>query len=183
MFKLMVRDDLYLKMLEPKDARAVYMQIQQSKDVLRKWLFWVDGTKQLEDTEAFIEESMKQAAANNGFQAGIWHQGQFAGIIGLHYINWINRTTSIGYWLGEPFQGKGLMTDACRALIDTLFSEYDLNRIEIRAAVQNVKSQAIPERLGFTKEGCLRQCEWLHDHFADHFVYGLLKEEYEARSK
>ena len=70
-----------------------------------------------------------------------------------------------------------MMTDACRALIDTLFSEYDLNRIEIRAAVQNVKSQAIPERLGFTKEGCLRQCEWLH------FVYGLLKEEYEARSK
>lgn len=76
-----------------------------------------------------------------------------------------------------------MMTDACRALIDTLFSEYDLNRVEIRAAVQNVKSQAIPERLGFTKEGCLRQCEWLHDHFADHFVYGLLKEEYLARSK
>lgn len=183
MFTLTVHDDLYLKLLEPKDARAVYMLIQQSKNHLRKWLFWVDGTKKLEDSEAFIEESMKQQAANNGFQAGIWYKGEIAGIIGLHYINWINRTTSIGYWLGEPFQGKGIMTDACRALIDKLFNEYELNRIEIRAAVKNVKSQAVPERLGFTKEGCLRQCEWLHDHFADHFVYGLLREEYAAHRK
>lgn len=44
-------------MLEPKDAKTVYMQIQQSKDVLRKWLFWVDGTKQLEDTEALSKNA------------------------------------------------------------------------------------------------------------------------------
>ncbi|ASB90974.1 GNAT family protein [Bacillus sonorensis] len=179
MFTLTINDDLYLKMLEPKDARDVYMMVQQSKRHLRKWLFWVDGTKKLEDSEAFIEESMKQTAANNGFQAGIWYQNEFAGIIGLHYVNWINRTTSLGYWLGEPFQGKGIMTEACRALIDMLFNDYELNRIEIRAATKNMKSQAIPERLGFTKEGRLRQCEWLHDHFADHFVYGLLREDYQ----
>ncbi|MED2978954.1 GNAT family protein [Bacillus swezeyi] len=183
MFKLKIDDDLYLKKLEPIDAPSVYMQIQQSKDDLRNWLYWVDGTKKLEDTEAFIEDCMKQAAANNGFQAGIWQQNQFAGIIGLHYINWINRTTSLGYWLGKSFQGNGMMTKACQGLIDMLFNECELNRIEIRAATKNFKSQAIPERLGFTKEGCLRQCEWLHDHYADHFVYGLLKEEYDARSK
>ncbi|MFN2746698.1 GNAT family N-acetyltransferase [Bacillus sp. z60-18] len=183
MFTLKIDHDLYLKMLEPKDAPAVYKQIQQSKQHLRKWLYWVDGTKKLEDTEAFIEDAMKQAAANNGFQAGIWHQQQFAGMIGLHYTNWTNRTTSIGYWLGESHQGKGIMTSACRALIDMMFNEYELNRVEIRAAVKNSRSRAIPERLGFVKEGCLRQCEWLHDHFADHFVYGLLRKEYAERGK
>ncbi|MDA7026528.1 GNAT family protein [Bacillus sp. CLL-7-23] len=178
MFTLDIHDGLYLKLLEPKDARFVYTLIQQSKHDLRDWLFWVDETKTIEDSEAFIEKSMKQVAANNGFQAGIWYQDQFAGIIGLHNINWINHNTSLGYWLGEAFQGKGIMTKACQAMIDMLFKEYELNRIEIRVATKNFKSQAIPEKLGFTKEGCLRQYERLHHGYVDHFVYGLLREEY-----
>lgn len=60
--------------------------------------------------------------------------------------------------------------------MDIAFREYGLNRMEIRAAVDNRKSRAIPDRLGFTQEGTCRQAEWIVDHYVDHVVYGLLKE-------
>ena len=70
------------------------------------------------------------------------------------------------------------MTKVVRALMDIGFKEFRLNKIEIRAATENVKSRKIPERLGFTEEGTLRQVQWLYDHFVDHVVYGMLKDEW-----
>lgn len=84
----------------------------------------------------------------------------------------LNRKTSIGYWLAEGFQGHGIMT---QALVEMAFTEYKLNRVEISAAVENQKSRAIPERLGFEEEGCLHQNEWLYDHFVDHILYAVLE--------
>lgn len=65
-------------------------------------------------------------------------------------------------------------------MVDYAFNELNLNRVEIRCAVENKKSRAIPERLHFVNEGCIRQAEWLYDHYVDHIVYGMLKEEWKA---
>ena len=70
------------------------------------------------------------------------------------------------------------MTRSCKALVNFVFDEIGLNRVEIRAAVHNWKSRAIPERLGFTQEGIIRDAEWLYDHYVDHVVYGMLKREW-----
>ena len=80
----------------------------------------------------------------------------------------------IGYWLAETHQGRGLVTTACRALVDHAFSAWTLNRVEVRAAVDNLRSRAVPERLGFTLEGTIRQAEWVNDRYVDHAVYGML---------
>jgi len=93
-------------------------------------------------------------------------------------MNGANRSTSIGYWLGERFQGSGVMTKSCKALIEYAFRELKLNRVEIRCAEKNLRSRAIPERLGFVNEGMIREAEWLYDHFVDHVVYGVLAREW-----
>ncbi len=70
------------------------------------------------------------------------------------------------------------MVGACRALVDYLFFELKLHRIEIRCATGNAKSCAVPKRLGFSKEGVLRQAQAFDGHFLDIEVYGLLAEDW-----
>jgi len=103
-----------------------------------------------------------------------------AGVIGNHALDWENRTTEVGYWIGEEYQGKGLVSAACRALVDHAFGERGLNRVVISCATENKKSCAIPERLGFRREGLQRQAEWLYDHYVDHVVYATLASEWQT---
>lgn len=180
MFTYQLNNDTYMKLLDMNDALPLFNLIKRSKN-LNQWLPWVEGTKDITDTQQFIRFAMKQYADNNGFQSSICYKGKIAGLIGFHQINWSNRSTSIGYWLGEEFEGLGLMTESCNAMIHVAFRDLLLNRVEIRVAVKNYKSQAIPQRLGFTKEGCIRQYEWLHDHYSDVYVYSLLAEEWMGR--
>lgn len=174
MFRHPVNDHIFLKLLELQDAPALYDLIDSGREYLREWLPWVDQTRQVEDTARFIQTALGQFAASNGFQAGILYQGQLAGVVGFHQIDWHNRNTALGYWLGATYQGRGIMTAAVQAMVDIAFNEYHLHRVEIQAAVTNRKSRAIPERLGFTQEGVIRQAERLLDRFVDHAVYGML---------
>lgn len=180
---LMVRfgidDETELRLLKERHAEELFVLMNQNRKYLREWLPWLDTNKSLDDTEEFIKGSLEQFANNSGFQSGIWFRGRLVGVIGYHKIDWANRATSIGYWLGASFQGKGLMTKACRVLVDYAFNEFGLNRVEIRCAVENKKSRAIPQRLGFREEGVIRQAEWLYDRFVDHVVYGMLASEWQ----
>ena len=99
--------------------------------------------------------------------------GRLAGVIGIHAVSWIHRSTSIGYWIGAHAGGRGLITDAVRCLVSHLFDR-GLYRVEIRASVRNHRSRAIPERLGFELEGVLRGAEWVRGQPEDHAVYGKL---------
>lgn len=123
MFCHKVSDDIQLKLLELRDAEAIFALTDASRPYLREWLPWVDGTKTVDDSRAFIKSTLQQFAANDGFQAGIFYKGELTGVIGFHKINWTNRSTSIGYWLGEGFQGRGIMTSACRTMVGITFEE------------------------------------------------------------
>lgn len=180
-FKL--AEDAELRLLEESHAEEFFDLMDRNRAYLREWLPFLDYNKSSADTLDFIRSTRKQIADNNGFQVGIFYKGQIAGIIGYHYVSWANKKTSLGYWLGAEYQGLGLMTAATRALVDHAFDTWKLNRVEIHAATENYKSQAIPERLGFTREGVARQVEWLYDHFVDHYSYSMLASEWEEKRR
>lgn len=174
MFTYEIDNKTKLKMLDLRDTEHLFDLTVGSKETLREWLPFIDYTKTVSDTQSFIQSTMKQFSENNGFQAGIWYDGKIAGVIGFHKIDWNNKSTSIGYWLGNDYVGLGLMTKSVKAFVDHALNDLKLNRVEIRAAIENKKSRAIPVRLEFTEEGCVRQAEWLYDHFVDHAIYGML---------
>lgn len=178
MFKYVVNSDVELRLIQLKDAEELFQLTHSCREHLRKWLPWVSDSFSCEDTKAFVKITMEQFASNNGFQAGIWYKGEIAGVIGYHGIDWAHKSTCIGYWLGEKYVGKGIMTKVCRAFVDYALIDLNLNRVEIRCAENNHKSRAIPERLGFTKEGMVRETEWLYDHYVNHIVYGMLAKEW-----
>ncbi|MCY9140656.1 GNAT family N-acetyltransferase [Peribacillus frigoritolerans] len=178
MFLHKIDEELSLKLLELKDAERVFEITNQSREYLREWLPWLDNTTKFEETKGFINICLKGFAENKSFNTVIMYKGQIVGVAGYNQINWSNKTAYIGYWLGEEYQGNGIMTRVAKALTDYAFKELKLDKVEIRVALENKKSRGIPERLGFVNEGCIRQAEWLYDHYVDHIVYGMLAKDW-----
>jgi ribosomal-protein-serine acetyltransferase len=179
---LHVDENIKLKRLELEDADAIFAVVDANRNYLREWLPWVDSNATIEDTKLFVKSTQEQHEQNLGFQCGIWYRGAFAGIVGFHRIDWMNKNVEIGYWLGEKFQGNGIITKSCKVLVDIAFNDYHLNRVQIRAAAGNRKSNAIIERLGFVREGTNRQAEFLYNHYVDLNVYGMVADEWKARN-
>ena len=178
MFAIHLDEQIQLVLLEKCHAARIFELTDEGRPYLREWLPWVDWTTQMSDTEKYIEVGLQRFAQGNGFEAGIVYNGEIVGVTGLHYINNLHKITSIGYWLGEGYQGKGIMTRAVKGLTSYCFNELGLNRVEIRVVPENDKSRAIPERLNFTKEGVLRHNECLNGEFRDHIVFSMLKHEW-----
>ena len=178
MFSTPLREDFDLRLLEEHHASEVFAAVERNREHLRHWLPWVDATRTKDDGIAFIRSTLEMFAAHEGFTAGIWHRERVAGVIGTHRIDWRNRRVELGYWLAREFEGRGIVTDACRVAITHLFREMDLNRVEIRCAAGNAKSSAIPRRLGFKLEGTHREAELVNGRYHDLLVFGMLKSEW-----
>ena len=178
MFSTTIREGFELRLVEERHADEMFATVDRNRGYLRQWLPWVDATKRVDDSLAFIRSVLEMFAAQDGFTAAIWHRERVAGVIGTHRIDWRNRRVELGYWLAEEFQGRGLMSDACRLAIAHLFGEMDLHRVEIRCAAGNAKSNAIPRRLGFKHEGTLRDAELVNGRYLDLLVYAMLKSEW-----
>lgn len=178
MFAFKVDDEIDLELINHNGKEELFRLIDDNREHLRKWLVWVDRRTEPDDFDSIIHSWIQKYADGNGFDAGLRYNGKLVGMLGLHYIDWKNKSTSIGYFLAEEMQGRGIITRAIKALMPYLFHSLNLHRIEIQVAAGNLKSMAVPERLGFFKEGILRDGQWLYDHFEDLITYSLLKTEW-----
>jgi ribosomal-protein-serine acetyltransferase len=160
-------------LLEEEDAAELHGLIDANRAYLGRWLPWAAGQTQ-EDTLGFIRGTRAQLDANDGFQTAIVLGENLAGVIGYVDVDWGNRSTRIGYWLDEERQGGGIMTAAARLLVDHALTVWELNRVEILVAVENRRSRAIPERLGFQEEGTLRQYQLVGGRYLDCVSYSML---------
>ncbi len=133
----------------------------------------MDTTATPRDTASFVGAAEAQSDVGTGLHLAIRDGGTLAGVIGYRRSE-PPANLDIGYWLGDGFEGRGLMTMACRALVTHVFAAAAAHRVQIRAAAGNVRSRAVAERLGFRLEGVLREAEHLPDGWVDHCVYGML---------
>ncbi len=180
--RLAIDERLHLRPVEAGDAEPIYALVDADRERLAKWMPWA-AQQTLAGTREFVAESRAQEERGDGFQAAIVRAGEIAGVAGYHRIDRLNRSTTIGYWLASHHQREGVMTAAVRALIDHAFAAWDVHRITIEAAVDNRRSRAIPERLGFSEEGVLRESELVGDRFLDGVLYSLLATEWESGSR
>ncbi|WP_026688998.1 GNAT family N-acetyltransferase [Alteribacter aurantiacus] len=178
MFYHIINEQTKLEILQEKHGEALFHLTDEGRVYLSEWMPWAPNTKTVEDTKTFIRSTMKSFGEQRSLTCAILYQDEVAGTIAFHDIDYANKKTSLGYWLGEKYQGKGLITSSARALTTYAFHTIGLNRLEIRAGVHNKKSRAVAERLGFTYEGTVRQAEFIRDHYIDHAIYGILKEEW-----
>ena len=163
-------------------AERLFALIDESRGTLRAWLPWVDATRSVEDSRQFLAGVAD--GARNGAACASWlieRDGELAGCIDIHGISKLHRSGSLGYWLADRFVGGGVMGEAAAQALDIGFGELALNRIVIVAGMDNARSRAVAERLGFVREGVQREGLHLGGRYHDACQYSMLAGEWRAR--
>lgn len=163
------------------DAQDLHEAIAESRDFLRPWMPFADEHRTLDATRDWIIHQTAQWSLRENMSLGIWERTPTRFVGGSGFMlprNWAIRSFEIGYWLRASASGQGYMTEAVKLLVDYLFTELAAQRVEIRCDKNNLRSAAIPRRLGFVQEGCLRN-EQLTPSGAlrDTLVFSLIPED------
>lgn len=176
-----VSEHIQLVPIQETDAEQIFELIDNQREYLGRWLPFVQYTQSVDDERDFIRSVLALPEDIREMIFCINFDGEFVGLIGLkiNELDNVNCKTELGYWLSENYQGKGIVTSSCNALINLAFNQLKYNRVQIKCAVKNEKSKNIPKRLGFTFEGIERDGELLAgEQFTDLEIYSILKKEW-----
>ncbi|MCF8379319.1 MAG: GNAT family N-acetyltransferase [Bacteroidales bacterium] len=175
---LKISTEIELKQLELSDSADIYNAIDSQREYLGKWLPFVALTKEISDTEKFVESVINAPEDRFEYVFTIRKNNKFIGLIAFKETDKLNQKTEIGYWLSEKYQKLGIMTKSVEKLCDFAFDTMGMNRIQIKCAVENSPSSNIPKRLGFKFEGIEREGELLWGNiFTDLEIYSKLKKD------
>jgi ribosomal-protein-serine acetyltransferase len=172
-------DDPRLRLATDDDVDELHALIERSRASLAEFMPWAAASTR-ETVRDYRRLAERRRVAGEAIDCVIEVDGRIAGNIGAHHIDEPNGACELGYWLGDGYTGRGLITRAVRAFLDHAFGTWGMRRVAILAATGNTRSRAIPERLGFTCEGVLREAEVVGDRVVDLAVYSLLRHEYQA---
>ncbi|NTW97581.1 MAG: GNAT family N-acetyltransferase [Oscillochloris sp.] len=178
MFRWDLGDGVVLRVLELRHAEEFLSFVSTNRDYLGRWLSWGHTIRTVEDAQAFIRRGITRYAEDELPWVGIWEHGRMAGGLLFFPLDRSSRATEMGYWLGEGASGHGLMSRTARAILGLLFDELGLNRITLQVEVDNVRSCALAERLGFAFEGIRRQAGVNGARLVDMASYALLVEDW-----
>ncbi len=172
-------DRLILRRFKPEDAEAMFNTWANDERVTRFLTWEPHGT--LEVTEYIIDLWVKDYEKENTYQWAIEFESKLIGSIGCVETSEGNECGEIGYCIGYDFWGKGIMTEAAKSVIDYLFSEVNLHRIEILHATQNPASGKVAHKCGLTYEGTKREYfKSASGEFLDIAIYSILRKEWET---
>ncbi len=170
---------LILKQLDGSDTEDLFSLTNNNRAYLQKWLPWVDTCISQSDALNFITSTHNALWENSRLTFGIFYKGKIAGVIGFNRVDLSSGQAEIGYWIGEAFQGLGMVTSACTKLLAIGFHQLALNSISIKCAIDNGKSQNIPIRLGFEKSDHVLKEENVQGIYMDIIVYTMQRNQWE----
>ena len=172
---------LLLRPLGHGDESALFA-LHSSSTVLRYWDSPPWGDR--ERAGRFIAACQQMAAEGSGARVAIQGvaDGAFLGWCGVSGWNRVYRSASLGYVLDDAAWGHGYATEAARALLGWAFETLDLNRVQAEADTRNAASARVLEKLGFVREGTLREDCIVNGEVSDSWVYGLLRRDWRTTS-
>jgi len=105
------------------------------------------------------------------------------GAVGVHGMDFKNKSTEIGYWLAKSYWGQGIVVEALIRVVDYLFTGPTFHRVFARVFHPNTRSARVLEKAGFTQEGRLRKAVWHNNQWMDMLYFGLLREDWSKIKK
>jgi ribosomal-protein-serine acetyltransferase len=177
-----VNEEIQLRLLEERHAEEYFSLIEHNRDYLQEWIAVEAYEGSVELLRAYLKQHLLQFIEGSGYHLGIWYQDALVGLLDYR-LNGRNRNVELGYWLDAAMQGKGIVTQACRTMVQHAFEVHQVRKVVISCAIDNPRSRAVAERLGFVQEGILRQVVRLRDRYVDGVFYGLLVDEWRTRAE
>ena len=167
-------DRLRLRPFAEADAEALFA-LHSDAHVLRYWDAppWTEPQR----AERFIAACRRLAADGSGVRLAIEHLHDEAFLGWCAVVRWNpdHRSAALGYCLTDTAWGQGYATEAARALLGWAFDTLDLNRVQAETDTRNAASARVLEKLGFLREGTLREDCVVNGEVSDSWVYGLLR--------
>src|SRR5215469_5769859 len=177
-----VNAEIQLRLLEERHVEEYFALIERNRDFLQEWIDVEAYEGSVETLRAYVKEHLLHFVEGSGYHLGIWYQDALVGLLDYR-LNGRNRSVELGYWLDAAMQGKGIVTQACRTMVQHAFEVHQVHKVVISCAIDNPRSRAVAERLGFVQEGVLRQVVRLGDRYMDGVFYGLLVDEWRTRAE
>lgn len=164
--------DFVLRPWNDKDADSLVA----NADNINIARFMTDGFPHpytVENARSFIAMATKDVPVHI---FAIEAEGKAVGGIGIHpQADVMKKNAELGYWLGEPYWGKGIITAAVRQMVDFAFSTYDITRIYARPFGNNAASQKVLQKAGFILEARIEKNIFKNGEFLDELIYAVRK--------
>lgn len=173
--RLPIEEQLYLVVPELSMLEEVYQLVDSDRKHLGTFLSFVDHCTGVESQVDYYRLKMKGNAAGTDKLFFIAQEDQIIGCVDLHSIDQANRKAEIGYWIHSNFSGQNIMTKAVKKLCQYSFEVLELNKLTIFADVENLPSNRVAVKAGFSFVGVKLQDTFISGEYRDFNEYYLLK--------
>ena len=162
-----VDGEISLTLLTALEVESFYALVDQNREHLGRWFRFVDRYESIADAASFATENLQRLAEGSGMGCLVWYREHLAGWVELLNIDRSRRRAEIGFWLGQEFQHRGIARRAAMAMLEHAFTFLDFAIIHASTRVDNHRSRALLENLGFASESQ-----------GDRIVYELTREQW-----
>jgi len=203
MFELTVDNEITVRTLHPDDAGAFFHLLERNRPRLRPWIDLSSLPETAQATRIFTIECYfgsldpltaidtpyidevrpYYAPSDPPMEMGIWFRGVLAGEITLSTLEGSPTAAEFGYWIDAEHEGKGLVTRCVRALMEHTVDHMAIERFVIGCALDNQRSRAVPERLGFHLQATIPNGEVVGEFTYDRVVYEIQSTEWRSRNQ
>jgi RimJ/RimL family protein N-acetyltransferase len=178
---IITTERLVLRWVSENDIDSLF-EVFSDSQVMRYW-----STAPYSDRDAAVQLQREIAAGNENNTMIKWglalrDSDRLIGTTTLFNLSLENGRAELGYAMGRAHWGKGYMNEALQALLSHAFEVMDLRRLEADVDPRNTASIRTLERLGFQKEGYLRERWHVNGEIQDALFYGLLRREFKPRA-
>ncbi len=174
-----------LRPFRRRDSDALNEAVRSSIHELHEWLPWAHLAYGRVEASNYIRESIKAWKETKAYDYAIGNRtddtGLHLGNVSIWFVSRGFRTGEIGYWVRTDRAARGIATEVSARLVQIGFEQLRMHRIVLRIAVGNRASERVAEKLGFVREGILREELKVRGSWMDHTVYSMLDHEYDRQ--
>lgn len=180
MFAYDLGDGARLALLEPWHADQFLAALDRSRQHLLAEVRAANLVHTLDESRETLQGWADARAADTRHLLGIWIDGQLDGCVQVFDFDANMRTCELGVWIAAHAQGRGLVTRACRVVIDWAITQRGILRVQWANTPTNRRSAMVAQRLGMTREGVLRSAWEVGGIRHDSEVWSLLASDYQG---